>query len=83
MWHLGRSETLEELEHNSGKLKTQGAVFVPRPDFQEFLDDQVHTVENEGQTETGAAVSPPKEIKSGPKGVKRDSTQTSSEKYIY
>ena len=44
MWHLGKSKTLEELEHYSGKLKTQGAVFVPSQDFQEFLDDQVHTV---------------------------------------
>ena len=38
MWHLGKSKTLEELERYSGKLKTQGAVFVPSQDFQEFLD---------------------------------------------
>ena len=63
---------LEELEQHSRNLLTQGAVFVPNQDFQEFLDDQVPTAKNEGQTETGAAVTPSKEIKSGPKGVKRD-----------
>ena len=79
MWHLGKSKTLEELERYSRNLLTQGAVFLPDRIFQKFLDDQVHTDRNEGQTETGAAVTPSKEIKSGPKGVKRDRGETTSE----
>ena len=79
MWHLGKSETLEELEDHCRDLRMQGAVFLPDRDFQEILDDQVHTDRNEGQTETGAAVTPSKEIKSGPKGVKRDRGETTSE----
>ena len=72
LMHLGESETLEQLEQYSRNLQTQGAVFVPSKNFQQFLDDQVPTAKNEGQTETGAAVTPSNEIKSGPKGVKRD-----------
>ena len=44
-----------------------------------FLDKQVPTAKTEAQTETGAAVTPSKEIKSGPKGVKRERRETTSE----
>ena len=76
---LGRSETLEELEHHCRNLRMQGAVFLPNRIFQKFLDDLVATAKTVGQTETGAAVTPSKEIKSGPKGVKRDRGETTSE----
>ena len=76
---LGRSKTLEELEHRSRNLLTQGARFLPREHFQKLLDKQIPTGKTEGQIETGAAVTPSKEIKSGPKGVKRDRGETTSE----
>ena len=78
-YFLGKSETLEELEDHCRDLRMQGAVFLPDKDFQEFLDDLVATGNTEGQTGTGAAVTPVKEIKSGPKGVKRERTETTSE----